>query len=382
MTRKIFFKIAKKHFKNLVHFKRILISAYTVVTVSLVSLIVLSTILFLIPLNKYRYNVLLMDSGDLNSAVVGFSMLGQYKDSKHLVLECYLELGLSALKNKDLDTALSCYRLICEPFSVQSEYMSFALYEYAVEMTGTRDYPIALSLFENELRGYSDSDYLAQNIRFGLGMTELSRDNYEKAYAVFITIDQSILPEVTTVIEQCKEIFYSLQIDEFDSLNRFDGILSPRIIMPEGFFSPLLDNYRDTEKYRIYSNLQGAWLTRNREENISLIYDELGDFLESKDHGFSMQRLYRRRYVSSSGRYFSIDKDGSAQTNLPRYRLGGYLGLYSKIENGVYYIGSDEARWTKQFSFSFSDYDKTLVIYCYSAGYSYTLSLDDSPIYE
>ena len=322
----------------------------------------------------------LMQAKDYYAAGEQFSMLGSWRDAPERVSECYLELGLSALESNAPDSAIEYYRKISDSHDAITDRMLEALYDYAVGRAKGSDWLDALSLFEGELKGYRDSGYHASGIYLELGLRQLEEASYERAYDYFKEVDAAYFADVSALLEECRKTYYDLLIDEFDAANREGGALSARVYVPEGFFSPMLDGYKDAEKYRIYSQLLGAWLAKDRERNTELVY-ELGDFLDTAESGFVMQRLFNRRYINSSGFYFSIIRDGSASTNIPRYRFGGYYGLYSKIENGIYYIGSDEVMWTRQFSFSFSDMDKTLSVYSFAAGSRYTLTLDESPIY-
>jgi len=318
--------------------------------------------------------------GDYHSALYAFLTLEDQYDSSARVLDCYTELALQELERGNLPGALDYYHLLYES-PVREEVVSAALFSFAIGRIGTFDYSTAHNLLNNELSGYEGSDYYLNLIKFHLGVDLYEHGEYEQAHSVFIAIDAETLPQAEEYAINCRKICYDRLIAEFNDLNYINGVMSAQVSVPQGFDSPMLDGFADTEKYRAYAHLLGPWLAKDREAKIALVY-ELGDFLDSADHGFSMQRLYLRRYTNVYGRYFSIGSDGSADTNLPRYFLGGYYGLYSKIENGVYYIGSDEAKWTKQFSFSFADSDKTLRVYCHANGYIYELTLDESPVYR
>ena len=318
-------------------------------------------------------------NGKYQEAIEQFTSIKGWRDTESRITDCYLLMFESALHDDRISDAFEIYDMLSERDSQLKNPMLNSIYDFATEKMNTDRQEEALELFSGILSGYMDSEYIYNGYYYEKGIKSFDESNYVEAYYLFLSVDTKYFPEVQGKIEECKSIYYHAAVEEFNLLNMKNDALKMDIVLPESFLEPMLDSYMDTDKYRQYVSLVGMWLSKDRQKNIEIVY-ELDDFFNARESGFAMQRLFQRKYING-WYYFTINKDGVAETNIPHYHLQGYYGLYSKIENGVYYIGSDELIWTKQFSFTFDEYDKVLTVYSYSAGMSYHLTLDDSVIY-
>jgi len=313
-------------------------------------------------------------------AITLLSRIKGWKDTENIITECYVNLFTNNLKNDNLSEAFKTYDIVIERDDTKKDILVLEIYGYAISKMNDKQYDTALELYMGILKGYRNSDYLYNLHIYTEGLIKFNEDSLIEAYDIFMTVDTTLVPEAIEKIEICKKTVYENGIDEFYSINMINDVFTMDIILPDALLETMLDDYLDTWKYREYSALVGVWTAKDKQKNIEMIY-ELDDFLDVKDNGFAMQRLFQRRYINNWGIYFYINKDGEAETNIPHYHLSGYYGLYSKIANGIYYIGSDEVKWTKQFSFRFDDFDETLYVYSYATSREYHLKRDETPVY-
>ena len=326
------------------------------------------------------YNLMLEE--DYINAISLYEAIDGWGDVSKRITECYIGLFNQSLECDNLSNAYKYFDITVQREPQREDMLVEGIYEYAVQKMDAFEYQTALDIFSGFLVGYRDCDFRYNLYFYERGLSYLNEGDISNAYDVFMTVDTILIPDVTEMIEWCKAMVYSAAVEEFYIINMTeDGALAMDIILPVAFFEPILTDYLDSNNYRRYANLVGMWNAKDRQKNIEIIY-ELDDFLNVKENGFAMQRLYQKRYINESWLYFYINKDGVAETNIPRYHLSGYYGLYSKIENGIYYIGSDEVKWTKQFSFRFDDYDQTLYVYSFAVGREYLLIRDENPIYS
>ena len=280
---------------------------------------------FFVPYSQYRRACQNMESGAVSQAAEGFRALEDFLDSAQKLDACNLTLSGEALSEGDYPLAGSYFAALSDPDSAQADAL--------------------------RQRAYEQADAL------------FARTLYEQAYACYSAFG------FDAEAQECVETLYNSLTTDVEYVC---GI-------PSGFTSEILRGYKDADKYALAYQLENAsWETpQEKAENLRLIYEELGDFLDASAHGFAVQRLFGNTYSNSAGYYFEMDETGNFNYNLPCYRLPGYYGLYTKIIDGILYIGSDEKNsWTKQFRFTFSDYDETLTIYSYRAGTNYTLYLE------
>ena len=351
--------------------------------VSLLAAAFLSAVIYIgvyRPQRLYKEAEDMVLNGDYNDAIEEFISITGWRDSAQRITDCYAELFHLYLWQGDLEKAFSVYDRVISTDEDSRELMLHDIYLYALKMKDGSRSETAVELFAGILKGYLDSDTLYNRYRYEEGIGKLNEGDLTQAYDIFITVDPSLIHEVTGKIELCRQITYDRAVEEFYDLNMVNGMPGRDIVLPDIFLEPMLDNYLETENYRRYVALSGMWEPKDRRKNIEIVY-EMGSFLNVKENGFAMQRLYERRYVNDWGISFFINADGEAETNIPRYFLAGYYGLYSKIENGIYYIGSDEVRWTKQFAFRFDDMDNTLYVYSYAVGREFHLHRDKNPVY-
>ncbi|MEG2233327.1 MAG: hypothetical protein RRZ42_01695 [Oscillospiraceae bacterium] len=278
---------------------------------------------FFIPLSKYRAAVKQLESGEALSASETFSALDGFLKS-----EDYLDESYSILASGAVDA---------EDFALAEEYYS---------KTVNREAPAAME-FHQKAEGLADR-------YFDLGF-------YEKAHDCYMTIG------LTEGAQRCVESLY----------NSLVALSGENVCgVPSGFDAPMLKGYKDSDKYALAYRLEVSRWDTDEEiaKNISLCY-ELGDFKDTAKSGFLSQRLYGHKYSNSDGYYFMMNEYYDWKYNIPSYRFAGYYGLYSKFSGGTFYIGSDEKEsWTKQFRFEFSDMDKTLKVYSFRTGGTYTLT--------
>ena len=346
------------------------------------SLIFCITVLYLgyfKPNKIYNTAKKMVSYGDDENAIVLFSSIDGWHDARKQRTDCYMRMFEKTLEKDNFDSTLELYDVITNFDESKKEILLHDIYDYAKEKMKSGQLDVALNIYSEVLKGYMDSDYIYNEYFYRESMEKLDEGNFIEAYNILYNIDSSLIPEVTEKIEICKKTVYEKAVDDFYNINMKNDVLRMDIVLPVEFMEPMLDGYMDTDNFRLYACLVGAWSGKDRDKNTEIVY-ELGDFLNVKENGFAMQRLFQRKYINS-WTYFYLNGDGEVETNIPHYRLSGYYGLYSKIENGVYYIGSDEARWTKQFSFRFDDFDKTLYVYSYYSGYEYRLERDENPIY-
>ncbi|MCL1830598.1 MAG: hypothetical protein FWG21_04120 [Oscillospiraceae bacterium] len=322
----------------------------------------------------------LIELKDYDNAAILLSSIEGYMDVSERLTECYAMNFTSLLLQDRVDEAISLIDTIIDRDEHRYEGLMNDIYEYADNQMNNLQIDRAVFLYTGILQGYMNSDYIYNRYIYETAIIEMELNNLVLAYDILLTVDPVYIPDSIAAIELCQAIVYTAAVEEFYLINSNGDSLTMDIVLPEAFLLPMLEDYEDSWNYCTYASLVGAWSAKSRQSNLMLVY-ELGDFLNARESGFAMQRLYERRYLNSAGYYFQIDRDGVAQTNIPRYHLTGYYGLYSKIDNGIYYIGSDEVRWTKQFSFIFDDYDKILYVYSYATGIEYLLQRDETPIY-
>ncbi len=277
---------------------------------------------FFIPYNSYRDARMLLESGKLDRAAALFESLDGFMDSAQALDLCNARRAGAALAVGDYAVAGGYYARVTDK----------ALAEAAGVLADAKAQGDALR----------------------------DRTMYERAYDCFMAF------ALQAEADDCVARLYDSLTTDVDNLCG----------MPAGFTTPMLRGYKDADKFALAYQIDTSdWTVEaNAAENIRLIYEGLGDFHDAAAHGFATQRLYNHRYSNSAGYYFTNKELGEWVYNLPGYRLPGYYGLYSKITNGVLYIGSDELQsWTEQFRFTFSDNDEKLEVYSYRTRTSYTL---------
>lgn len=263
--------------------------------------------------------------GDDLAAYELYDKLGEYRDSQ--------------IKCDD------CLRSLCSGAVSERDYGLFD--EYYALIKGER----ARADARGDLLATADSLY-------GAGL-------YEAAFDCFSALSGDA--DAADGAERSREARYNELAAEY----------AKRGQVPDGFESAMLAGYKDADKYALLRELQrSAWLPNDSVDEVALLYS-LGGFLDLRDKGFIVQRLYGKSYSNANGYYFKTEL-GDWAYNLPHKRYYGYYGLYSKLDGNVLLTGSDEKKfWVEQFRFSFADYDRTLNVYCYATDATITLTLDE-----
>ena len=290
------------------------------------------TITAVIPALRYNAAISLFEKGDFSRAAELFLQLGDYQNAHNKVSVCYEQLISDALISGDLDTAISYYNIYNTLEFDSIEVLHQQFYDYAVERMNTGSYRQSLQILDELIPFFPDSALRVTEIRYRLGMEQFEQMHYQNAYDILSVLDASLVPESANAVMEVQQAYYDSLVTEFEITGK----------VPAGFQNLMLNHFAETECYRKYRTLQlSSWQPEEHAKNIRIIY-ELDDFLDTVQKGFILNRIYGNRYVNESGSYLEMESDGTIICNLPRFRYGGYYGLYSKIEDDIYFIGSDE----------------------------------------
>jgi hypothetical protein len=310
------------------------------------------------PCGSYLKAGRLRETNKLQAALL-YSELGGFLRADEKADICFLDLGLEALAREKYHVALAYLAYMQTP--PLTEQFNIAVYAKALAVAKTHDYDNALLLL-GALGGFGDSTAQYQNTCYTAGTWYMANGVFAEAHRYYSITSAQLYPDAAGLAQQCVELGYNELVAEYQETKR----------VPAGFSALYLYGYKDTAKYNKLAYLQKSdWSDEDFEKNLAMLY-ELGEFENMASYGFAAERVMEYRW-SGDGRYLKIDWFGNVDSNLPQYRLAGYYGLYIKIADGIMYIGSDEKKWTKQFGFVFLDFDKTLTVYCYYSGETFTL---------
>ncbi|NLL91077.1 MAG: hypothetical protein GX222_01475 [Ruminococcaceae bacterium] len=328
-------------------------------------LMVVIAIYLIIPLIKYNIASESFKRGEYLVSYDAFTELNGYFDSKKRADESIEVLFLDELQSGDYKQAIEYYDMFPPESADIKNRLSKIIYDFASEIMYTSRYEEASEIFMH-ISHYEDSLELRRKAYIHAAEKNYEIGNFTASCEIMEKVEKPLSEEEEELLFNCKKGIYDLAVEA-----------DPQNMVSCDVFKKELDGFLDIEKYRILYELQkSSWETEEHDENLKKLY-ALEDFMEARQNQFVFLRLFGRTFKNENGKYFSMDLHGNISTNIPKYRFHGYYGLYGMIENNVYYTGSDEKKWTPQFRFYFDDLDRTIEIYSYTSGGSYTLYLSE-----
>jgi hypothetical protein len=328
-------------------------------------LLAVISVYLIIPLIKYNIASANFKRGEYLISYDGFTELNGYFGSEKRADESIEALFLDELQSGDYKQAIEYYDTFPTLSAGLKNRLSKHLYDFASEIMYTSRYEEASEIFMH-ISHYEDSLELLRETYIHAAEKNCEIGNFTACCEIMEKVERPLGDAEEKLLFNSKKGIYDLAV-----------AMDPQNMVSYDVFKKELDGFLDIEKYRTLYNLQkSSWETEEHDENLKNLY-ALGDFMEAKQNQFIFLRLFGRTFKNENGRYFSMDLYGNISTNIPKYQFHGYYGLYGMIENNVYYTGSDEKKWTPQFRFYFDDLDRTIEIYSYTSGGSYTLYLSE-----
>ncbi len=135
--------------------KRTIVATIAGIAVAMSFAIGLSLKFIIIPSNHYNNALSLMESGDYDSAMEAFELLGAYKDAEVKITECRNKKGEVLFSEKKYKEAADCFNGISEYENAKERYNE-SIYQLALQYYHSGEYDKSDPLFKS-LKDYKDS---------------------------------------------------------------------------------------------------------------------------------------------------------------------------------------------------------------------------------
>lgn len=376
--------------------------------------------LFVINESGYRRAITFTEKGEYTLASDAIkSTFSFYRDSgiltDYISAGVYLELGYYA-EAKDRFRALNNYR-DAQKMVIECDYQRAGWY-----LSVKRDYDFAKYCFL-ELGNYSDSGAQAMECDYQKAKDLLNQGAFGQAKELFSTLSAASYRDSKLMIKETDyqhamsiynqfmnselDINMSVRVKEaFDLLNSLSGYSeSNRMLeeMRDAVYCRAIEKYYK-EINVLYSNdFSDEWVVRSNAKTILSFFALVKDYNNCTDYittcnvlAFqdtdtifqSLRAIWdfseMRNIVLSDwliqdflfGTWrgdgdFRIQKNSSGSYS-STYDIPGISGKYYKIENLIYFTGSDENGWRKMYTFNVIN-ENVIDIYAYMNGRTYTL---------
>ncbi len=119
-----------------------------IIVISAIALLILIPsvfcIKFVMNLNKYNNAKMLLESGDLDNAILEFNEIVDFKDSQEMLYRAYYQKGIASIENKDFSTAKDTFEKIIpgtyEDIDTLINNCMNVLYEQTIDCINKNDY--------------------------------------------------------------------------------------------------------------------------------------------------------------------------------------------------------------------------------------------------
>jgi len=362
----------------------------------------------------------LLALGSYDDASEKFIEIGEFKDSQDMIYECKFQKAHNFLEMDSFDEAIELYTELGE-YSYSSKMIKECNYEKAFSLLEEDSYFKSRKLFKS-LEDYKRSETMVNEVTYAKGRDSMKREEYDIAISAFRSLktiefkdaselltkahhtkgvslynEENLIGAYTAFSEIPEYLDTSQKLDDLEveiynlAVKQYKYKTEKDVKYAKSLFEAI-ETYKDSEKYltlilATQCNDSDVAYQKERTYDGYEIYTNLIvllDFENTPDilMGDTWISYYLEGYWTNGNAYFSlyeyeenveynkgkILKYFNTITNIPMNQ-----GKYYDIRSGVFYLGSDEDGWEKQFSFDYVNYN-TIKVYCYKNKTTYTLN--------
>lgn len=137
-----------------------------------------------IPGNKYKNGVALMESGDYSGAIDEFEKTGGYRDSSDLIINCRFQVALDYISAQDYDSAIAELEILEGSINDDTDMTNECKYQKAIVLSLKGEFDAARKIFKT-LSGYKDSAEKITEMNYQSALAMMEVGNYEAAISAF-----------------------------------------------------------------------------------------------------------------------------------------------------------------------------------------------------
>lgn len=141
-------------------------------------------VLVVVPALRYGNASRLLDDGQYEQAADAFAALGEYRDSRDMVLECDYRYALALLEDGGYDEAAEIFEEL-DDYRDSAEMVKECAYREAIALLESGKYEKAIAAF-SEIKDYADSAAQIAEAHTQIGIAFMEEERYAKALEAFL----------------------------------------------------------------------------------------------------------------------------------------------------------------------------------------------------
>jgi|GEM_PF-6679287 len=255
----------------------------------------------IIPNTKYNKALDLLEEDKYSDAILQFSGLGDYKDSKAMVHECSYQEATDLLALENYDKASIKFKLLGD-YKDSIAMIDECKYQKAINFMEMESFDEAIALY-TELGEYSNCSNMVIDCKYKKAFSLLENDSYTKSQKLFKELNDykdsaSMVLEVMYIKghDSMERREYDVAISVFKDLQKEDYKDSSHLI-DKAYYDKGISSYDDgklIEAYNAFSQIPKYLDSKHNLINLRLdIYNlAIDTYLNSKDYKYA-EELFR-----------------------------------------------------------------------------------------